>query len=154
MHAYLHRTPDLEGRLRAVQQRLREEHRIPVAIEYGPALQHSTGQYYKGGMGDGLVVQVTEEAAVDLPIPGRPYGFGGLLSAQSRGDAEAMISAGRAVIRTSLADLEAAASRTRMLEATCHESSRFSAFHAQPGSTRVTRVETTRLGRVTPRQSA
>jgi hypothetical protein len=107
IHAYVDRTPWTERILGRIRRRLSERYRVPVAIEFGPALLHATGQYYKGGPPGGLVIQLVGTER-DLPIPGRRYGFAGLLAAQAQGDAHAMLAAGRRVAITTVAELQSA----------------------------------------------
>lgn len=114
IHAYIQRTPWTERLLRTLQRRISERYRVPVTVEFGPALLHATGQYYKGGPDGGLVIQVMD-TGTDLPIPGRRYGFAGLLAAQARGDASAMLAAGRRVTTTTMAELRFAAGRSAPL---------------------------------------
>jgi hypothetical protein len=66
---------------------------------------HSTGQLHKGDGGNGLFIQITTGASQDVPIPdepGRPgssISFGLLKEAQALGDAQALLDAGRRLIR-------------------------------------------------------
>jgi len=53
---------------------------------YGPRYLHSTGQLHKGGPNTGVFVLVTADGADDLAIPGEPFSFGVLESAQAIGD--------------------------------------------------------------------
>lgn len=108
IHAYVQRTPWMEHLFGTLQRRLRERYRMPVAIEFGPALLHATGQYYKGGPKSGLVIQVVDTER-DLPIPGRRYGFAALVAAQAHGDAIAMLTAGCRVAMGTIAELQVAA---------------------------------------------
>ena len=58
----------------------------PVTFGWGPRFLHSTGQYHKGGPQVGVYLQITGAIpGEDLPVPGRPYTFGGLQAAQARG---------------------------------------------------------------------
>jgi len=113
IHAYVRRTPWTERLLCTLQRRIRARYRVPVAIEFGPALLHATGQYYKGGPDGGLVIQVVNTGE-DLPIPGRDYGFAALLAAQAQGDAKAMLAAGRRVTTATIAELRFAVDRLAM----------------------------------------
>jgi len=113
IHAYVQRTPWTERLLSTLQRRISERYSVPVAVEFGPALLHATGQYYKGGPDGGLVIQVVDTGA-DLPIPGRRYGFAGLLAAQAQGDASAMLAAGRRVTTATIAELRFAVERLAM----------------------------------------
>ncbi len=72
---------------------------------YGPRFLHSTGQLHKGDAGKGAFIQITDEPRPDLPIPdeaGRQeasMSFGTLIAAQALGDREALLAAGRRVLR-------------------------------------------------------
>lgn len=76
----------------------------PTTFGWGPRLLHSTGQYHKGGPATGVFLQITERAADDLPVPGRPYTFGGLTAALAAGDAAVLADHGRPVVVLTLAD--------------------------------------------------
>lgn len=73
---------------------------VATMAAFGPRYLHSTGQLHKGGPGRVRALIVLEPCDEDLPIPGRPHTFGALVSAQARGDAEALRSAGRRVACT------------------------------------------------------
>jgi transaldolase/glucose-6-phosphate isomerase len=72
----------------------------------GPRYLHSTGQLHKGGPNTGLFVQVVDDPGEELPIPGKPFGFGRLIRAQAAGDYESLKERGRSVARVRLEDLE------------------------------------------------
>jgi glucose-6-phosphate isomerase len=102
VQAYLDRLgyPELET-LRAV---LARESGRPVTFGWGPRFLHSTGQYHKGGPADGVFLQITADSDVDLAIPGRPFTFGQLISAQAAGDAAVLREHGLPVVRLHLTD--------------------------------------------------
>jgi hypothetical protein len=66
---------------------------------------HSTGQLHKGDSGNGLFIQLTEDNSLDIDIPddiGKEKSsltFGTLKAAQAQGDMQALIDAGRRIIR-------------------------------------------------------
>jgi len=62
---------------------------------YGPRYLHSTGQLHKGGANNGVFVVITAEPSEDLPIPGEPFSFGVLESAQALGDFQSLDRTGR-----------------------------------------------------------
>ena len=72
---------------------------------YGPRFLHSTGQMHKGDKGVGLFIQFTSDSEEDIPIPDEPgsssssISFGVLKTAQALGDRQALLDAGRSVIR-------------------------------------------------------
>ena len=93
---------DKRRALEAVAAQLRRLSQAPVVVEYGPRYLHSTGQLYKGGAANGLFLQVVEEDAAALEVPGETFTFGTLFRAQARGDFAAMVAAGRRVLRLEL----------------------------------------------------
>ncbi len=99
--AFLEPTTDNRLSLDSLQDRLRELTTAAVAVQLGPRYLHSTGQLFKGGAGNGLFLLLTQ-AARDLPIPGRPYGFAGLYAAQAQGDFEALLASRRRILRLEL----------------------------------------------------
>jgi transaldolase/glucose-6-phosphate isomerase len=73
-----------------------------VTHGYGPRYLHSTGQLHKGGAPIGLFLQVVDDTGEELPIPGQPFGFGRLISAQAAGDYAALKERGLPVARIRL----------------------------------------------------
>ena len=55
------------------------------------------------GAANGFYVQITADDPEDVAIPGEPYSFGTLKSAQAQGDYEALKQKGRPIIRVHLA---------------------------------------------------
>ncbi len=92
-----------ERQLRRVRAALGDRVPAPVTGGYGPRYLHSTGQLHKGGPPVGHFIQVLEPAGEGLAIPGEPYTFDGLVSAQARGDYEALRGRRRPVLRVSSA---------------------------------------------------
>ncbi|MDO5617753.1 glucose-6-phosphate isomerase [Kocuria sp.] len=78
----------------------------PTTFGWGPRFLHSTGQFHKGGPGVGVFLQITAESDTDLEIPGIPFTFGELISAQADGDAQVLEQHGRPVLRLRLTDRE------------------------------------------------
>ena len=100
--AYIQQTPEVDSALYALRRNLAERHRIATTLGLGPRFLHSTGQLHKGGPDTALFVQLTEEHAEDVPIPGRPYSFGTLADAQALGDLKALQATGRPVARVQM----------------------------------------------------
>lgn len=76
---------------------------IAVTAGFGPRFLHSTGQLHKGGANNHVAVQlVPSEPTGNVPIPGQPYDFATLISAQSIGDYQSLQSHGRRVRRVSV----------------------------------------------------
>lgn len=87
----------------------------PVTFGWGPRFLHSTGQYHKGGPATGVFLQLTNEPAADLPVPGREFTLGEFIASQAAGDAAVLRDHGRPVLRLHLADVDAALPRLREL---------------------------------------
>lgn len=110
IQAYLRPCPETGAALEALRLRLWGRFGIPVTVGYGPRFLHSTGQLHKGDAGRGLFIQLTADDPRDAPIPDEidsPEGsltFGVLKAAQAFGDRQALIDAGRRVIRFHLHD--------------------------------------------------
>ncbi|WP_460444934.1 glucose-6-phosphate isomerase [Angustibacter aerolatus] len=100
--AYLDRL--VQAELADVRPRLAERTGRPTTFGWGPRFLHSTGQFHKGGPAVGVYLQVTGAPASDLEVPGRPYSFGKLISAQAAGDANVLADHGRPVLRLHLTD--------------------------------------------------
>jgi len=105
IQAYLQPTVQIDSALRTLRTRLRRRFRLATTSGYGPRFLHSTGQLHKGDAGRGLFIQFTADDPRDAPIPdeaGSPASsvtFGILKAAQARGDWQALVDAGRRVIR-------------------------------------------------------
>ena len=75
---------------------------------FGPRFLHSTGQLHKGGPDTGVFLQITAEPKLELPIPGRPWGFERVIAAQAAGDLAALESRGRRAFGIRLPDTDRA----------------------------------------------
>lgn len=105
VHAYLDRIGHPEfARLRDA---LAERTGRPVTFGWGPRFLHSTGQYHKGGVPNGVFLQLLSTHETDLEIPDRPFTFGQLINAQAAGDATVLAEHGRPVLTLTLTDLAA-----------------------------------------------
>jgi glucose-6-phosphate isomerase len=96
IHAYA----DNEGAVEAdvIQSSVARQSGRPTTFGWAPRFLHSTGQYHKGGPEHGVFVQIVDGSANDLPVPGRHFSFGELLSAQANGDAHVLSQHGRPVL--------------------------------------------------------
>ncbi len=105
IQAYLKPNPETDQVLQALQGKLQAAYKVAVTVGYGPRFLHSTGQLHKGDAGNGLFVQLTADPRTALPIPDEPgstnssISFGILIAAQAIGDRQALLDAGRKVIR-------------------------------------------------------
>ena len=105
LQAYLEPCPGTDGALTNLRTRLRDRRKLATTAGYGPRYLHSTGQLHKGDGGRGLFIQFTADDRRDAPIPdgmgpsGSSLTFGVLKAAQAMGDREALVRAGRPVLR-------------------------------------------------------
>jgi transaldolase/glucose-6-phosphate isomerase len=103
LQAFLATEPETLAALEALRLRLRDRLRLATTLGFGPRFLHSTGQYHKGGPNTGLFLQLIDDAADALPVPGSDYSFGALIRAQALGDYRALEQRGRTVLRIRLA---------------------------------------------------
>ncbi|MGV8966630.1 MAG: glucose-6-phosphate isomerase [Cellulomonas sp.] len=111
--AFLDRAEHAE--LASVRDALAAHTGRPVTFGWGPRFLHSTGQLHKGGPPVGVFLQLTMTPMVDFPVPGRPFTFGQLISAQAAGDAAALAALGRPILRLHLTSPAALAHVTHLL---------------------------------------
>ncbi len=108
LQAYLHPTPEVKSALRNLRLKLRNHYKVATTLGFGPRFLHSTGQMHKGDSGKGIFVQFTSSTSHDIPIPDEAgedesaMGFGVLKASQALGDAQALLDAGRQLIRFDL----------------------------------------------------
>ena len=106
--AYLPMFPEHEAAIQSFRHRVRDQKRVATCLGFGPRFLHSTGQDYKGGPNTGVFLQITEDHAVDVEIPGQKLSFGVVIDAQAAGDLAVLESRGRRAIRVHLgADITA-----------------------------------------------
>jgi len=82
-----------------VRKRVRARTTAPVTVSWGPRYLHSTGQFHKGGSAKGVFLVLGDSEKTTVAVPGKPFSFGELCRAQAKGDAAAMLSAGRRLLR-------------------------------------------------------
>jgi transaldolase/glucose-6-phosphate isomerase len=102
INAYLPRNEKMIHVLQELRTAVRAKTGNAVTAGFGPRFQHSTGQFHKGGQGNALFIQITAEPETDMEIPTQGLTFGTLIRAQALGDYEALIEAGRKVLRVHL----------------------------------------------------
>lgn len=102
INAYLPRNEDMIKVLQAMRAAIRAKTKNAVTAGFGPRFQHSTGQFHKGGPANALFIVITAEPAADFEIPTEGLTFGTLIRAQALGDYQALIDAGRKVLRIHL----------------------------------------------------
>ena len=100
--AYTARTPQSQAAIAAIRTAVRDKTKIATTAGYGPRFLHSTGQLHKGGPKTGLFLQIVQDDAKDVPIPGQPFSFSVLKQAQSLGDLQSLTSRRLPVVRVTL----------------------------------------------------
>ncbi|MXY92425.1 MAG: glucose-6-phosphate isomerase [Caldilineaceae bacterium SB0670_bin_27] len=110
VQAYMQPCSRVSSLLQTMQECLRDRTMLATTTGYGPRFLHSTGQLHKGDRGNGLFIQLTDRPSSDVDIPDEPGSsesglpFGVLIEAQSLGDRQALMNAGRRVIRIDLGE--------------------------------------------------
>lgn len=105
LQAFLPPSDETTEALRELRVTLRDQTRLATTLGYGPRFLHSTGQLHKGDGGHGLFIQFTADHEEDAEIPDEASAsagsitFGVLIHAQALGDRQALLDAGRRVIR-------------------------------------------------------
>jgi transaldolase/glucose-6-phosphate isomerase len=106
VNAYLPRGEDMIQSLQDLRVAIRSKTGNAVTAGFGPRFQHSTGQFHKGGPDNALFLVITAEPAADFDVPTEGLTFGTLIRAQALGDYEALIGAGKKVLRVHLFNKE------------------------------------------------
>ena len=96
--AYLPDGDGVDAAIYELRRRVMAKRAIATTAGYGPRFLHSTGQLHKGGPDSGIFLQLTQEHAADLDIPGWPFSFGTLADAQALGDLQALRNLGRRAV--------------------------------------------------------
>ena len=102
--AYADQTAEMEEAVFKLRKAVMKRFKAATTFGYGPRYLHSTGQLHKGGPNSGVCIVTPPETTPNLPIPGSPYTFGTLASAQALGDMEALKSSNRRMSRTAPGD--------------------------------------------------
>jgi transaldolase/glucose-6-phosphate isomerase len=100
--AYIARNPAHTEALQEMRHAVRDRTRNATCLGFGPRFLHSTGQAYKGGPNSGVFLQVTCDAAEDIPIPGQAYSFGVVTAAEAHGDFTVLTDRARRALRVHL----------------------------------------------------
>ena len=100
--AYLEMNDANHELLQTIRHMVRDTKRVATTLGYGPRFLHSTGQLHKGGKPNGAFLQLVQPEADAIPIPGQPFGFDVLVSAQSLGDMDSLYDVSARAIRASV----------------------------------------------------
>jgi hypothetical protein len=107
--AYLPRDFVMQRELQALRLDIRDKYLVATSLGFGPRYLHSTGQLHKGGANSGVFILITDDAAADAAIPGKPFTFGRLIGAQGIGDLQSLQAMGRRVCHIRLSGENVAA---------------------------------------------
>ncbi|MFT3746631.1 MAG: bifunctional transaldolase/phosoglucose isomerase [Pyrinomonadaceae bacterium] len=99
---YVEMNAENEKTLSTIRKTVLERTHAATCLGFGPRFLHSTGQAYKGGGNNGVVLQITSDDTSDLPVPGQKYTFGVVKAAQARGDFQVLLDRGRRALRVHL----------------------------------------------------
>ncbi len=116
INAYLPRNGEMIEALQKIRVAIRTKTGNAVTAGFGPRFQHSTGQFHKGGIKDGLFLVITVEPEKDFAVPTEGLTFGTLIRSQALGDFEALIEAKRKAIRVHLPSLGMISDLVKALE--------------------------------------
>lgn len=100
--AYVEMNEENEKLLSSIRENILERTGAATCLGFGPRFLHSTGQAYKGGGNNAVVLQITSDDAVDIPVPEQKYTFGVVKAAQARGDFQVLLDRGRRALRIHL----------------------------------------------------
>ncbi|CAB1128629.1 Transaldolase [Candidatus Hydrogenisulfobacillus filiaventi] len=101
--AYLAPTAEHWSALEQLREVILRRWRVATTVGFGPRFLHSTGQLHKGGSDHGVFLQLVTPPAPEAPaVPGQPYDFASLITAQGLGDFEALTHHHRRVLRLTL----------------------------------------------------
>ena len=102
IHAYLAPGAARWERLQELRKAIGARTALATTLGWGPRFLHSTGQLHKGGPETGAFVQLVDTPSAPLEVPESGHEFGAIISAQAAGDYQALVDAGRRVIRIDL----------------------------------------------------
>ena len=105
LQAFIQPTQERTAALQKLRHAIRTHTHLATTLGYGPRFLHSTGQLHKGDAGHGLFIQFTDNPQEIVSIPDQigemvsTTSFNTLKLAQALGDRQALLDAGRKVLR-------------------------------------------------------
>ena len=102
IQAFLDPTDAVRDGVLELSHSVRRTLRLATTTGFGPRFLHSSGQLHKGGPPNGMFLQLMDEPAFDLEVPGMSLSFGRIIRAQADGDAQALLQGGRRLVRVQL----------------------------------------------------
>jgi transaldolase / glucose-6-phosphate isomerase len=103
---YLPYSAETEAAIARLRTAIVERHHVATTWGYGPRFLHSTGQFHKGGPPVGRFLQLVDEPAADVEVPGEPYTFATLIRAQADGDLQTLRDHGLPAVRVVVGDID------------------------------------------------
>jgi glucose-6-phosphate isomerase len=97
--AFVEYGKEIDEALTELRQAILKRYKIAVTLGYGPRFLHSTGQLHKGDGNNGLFIQIVNDIQDDVEVVGQGYSFGTLITAQAQGDAKALLSKKRRLLK-------------------------------------------------------
>jgi glucose-6-phosphate isomerase len=111
IQAYLEPSSETEKVLLEIRRKIRDRYKLATTLGHGPRYLHSTGQLHKGDAGHGLFIQIAAGDSEDIGIPddlgssASSITFSLLKQAEAIGDNQALVEAGRRIIRFHLVNV-------------------------------------------------
>jgi transaldolase/glucose-6-phosphate isomerase len=102
IHAYLAPGGERWERLQELRKAIGARTNLATTLGWGPRFLHSTGQLHKGGPETGAFIQLIDRPRAPLSVPESGHEFGAIIAAQAAGDHQALVGAGKRVIRIDL----------------------------------------------------
>jgi glucose-6-phosphate isomerase len=96
--AFLPESDELTAAFSMLRKAISEKTGMATTFGYGPRYLHSTGQLYKGGPQNAIVLGFVSAKYDHLAVPGESYTFGQLTEAQAGGDFAVMAEGGQTVL--------------------------------------------------------
>ena len=96
--AFLPESPEVTAAFSELRKWVSTQTGMATTFGYGPRYLHSTGQLYKGGPQNALVLGFVSGKYDHLAVPGEAYTFGHLIEAQAGGDFAVMAEGGQTVL--------------------------------------------------------
>jgi hypothetical protein len=113
---YLPYDDAIDTAIAGLRAKLIERHGVATTWGYGPRFLHSTGQFHKGGPPVGRFLQLVHDSGEDAEVPGKPFSFRKLISAQADGDLQTLRGHGLPAVRVRLPAADLAGAITRLQE--------------------------------------
>ena len=96
--AFLPESDELTAAFSKLRKAISEKTGMATTFGYGPRYLHSTGQLYKGGPQNAIVLGFVSGKYDHLAVPGESYTFGQLTEVQAAGDFAVMAEGGQTVL--------------------------------------------------------